>query len=205
MCNTLNRFKENCPRQLDSLPCESCPLALERINAIKADGTKKKRKENEPKNGCDWFIASAEYNYCFWLYNKFLESEPATDREICDMLMIDKQTLESTFNSAIDKLKSIKDSQLIKDLIESVAVIAEQSGLDYTTYMPSEFKEAIRTIEESDNQDLPPEKPKTKIKHPTGLPLHRDGKKVDLFGLYSRKKPPKPEKKDDKKKKDNKE
>jgi hypothetical protein len=179
-------------------------LALERINAIKAEGSEKKRKEAEPESGCPWFVVSAEYNYCFWVYNKSLDSEPMTDREICDMLLISKPVLEKTFDAAIDKLKLLKDSSVIRELAESVAAVVEQSSVDYTTYMPSEFREVIKTLEEAQATEPQKEKPKAKAKHPTGLPLHRDGKKVDLFGLYNRKGPPKQEKKDDKSKKDDK-
>lgn len=206
----LKKFKEVCPRQLSELPCESCPLALERINAIKSDNSDKRKRDLEPSVGCPWFVASAEHNYCFWLYNKFLDNEPVTDRETCDLLLISKQLMEKTFESAIDKLRELKDTSAIKDLAESVLDIAEQSNIDYTSYMPSEFREAIA---KSDAEEIKVEdaskskdKPKTRIKHPTGLPLHRDGKKVDLFGLYSRKivAPKREDKKDESNKKDNK-
>jgi hypothetical protein len=55
--------------------------------------------------------------------------------------------------------------------------------------MPSEFRDIMSKNEETETEikEKTPPGPKKKVKHPTGLPLHRDGKKVDLFGLYSRK------------------
>ena len=196
MGNKLKKFKEVCPRQLSDLPCESCPIALERINAIKADGSDKKKRDSEPQVGCPWFVASSEHHFCFWVYNQFLDGDPASDREICDQLLISKPVLEKTFESAIEKLQEIKESPEMRDLVESVADMAEQSNVDFTSYMPSEFREAmdrtsVPAVEDSDKPKEQKSKIKTRIKHPTGLPLHRDGRKVDLFGLYSRKAPPK--------------
>jgi hypothetical protein len=193
MGKTPSKFSEVCPRQLSELPCSACPSALERINAIKAAKLEKKTADVEPTSGCPWFIASSEDNYCFWSYLKKLDGDPATDKEICDLLLINKTTLEKTCDSAINKLQDIKDTEIIKEFAESVAEIAERTNSDYSAYMPSEFREAIlkSAAEEPSKEEIPDiiDEKKKKKKHPTGLPLHRDGKKVDLFGLYSRKQP----------------
>ena len=208
MDNKLKKFNEVCPRQLKDLPCESCPIALECINAIKSEGSDKKRRDIDPHVGCPWFVASAEHNYCFWVYDQILDGDAATDREICDLLLMSKSTLEKTVDSAISKLRELKDTAAIRDLVDSVSDVADQNHIDFTSYMPSEFKEAMDKTNSKDTaEDTKKDKPrnsKGNVKHLTGLPLHRDGKKTDLWGLYSRSKYKKPEKKNDTEKKDNK-
>lgn len=184
-------FKEVCPRKLDSPPCSACPLAMERLNAIKAEGPADKRKRDlESLPGCPWYIASSENHYCFWNLAKELQDDPRTDREICDLLMISQVILDRTFDSAIEKFKDTKDGEAIKSLQEAVVAATESKHMDYTMYMPDEFKDIIKDTNIvgplSVIDETVPE-PAPKKKHSTGLPLHRDGKKVDLFGLYSRK------------------
>lgn len=187
MKDRTSKFYDVCPRQLDCLPCEACPLALDRINAIKAESAaeRKQNHDAEPNVGCPWFIASSDHNYCFWSYNESLGNDPASDREISDLLLMSKATLTQEYTDAISKLTLIKDSQLIQDLRDTVMDHANNSGdVDYTTYMPNEFRSAIAKVE-TDGADQEP-KQKVKLrKHPTGLPLHRDKRKVDLYGLYS--------------------
>lgn len=195
MKDGLNRFRCVCPRQLSCLPSEPCPLALDQINAIKSDGSDKRKREIEPVlPGCPWYISSAEHNHCFWSLNRFLDSDPISDREICDMLLIHKSTLERVTDAVITHLKSIKDTEAIQDFKETVMDMIGNQCVDFTNYMPNEFRDSIKSViavDESASQDT--NTPKIKRKHPTGLPLHRDGTKVDLYGLTSRRKIVKPE------------
>lgn len=185
-----NKFQEVCPRKLNSPPCSACPLAMERINAIKAEGPADKRKKDlDTLPGCPWYISSSGHSFCFWNLANELQDDPRGDREICDMLMINSAMLDKTFTSAIECLEKIKDSEALKALQEAVQASVESKHMDYTTYMPSDFHEIIKTsslVEDSMSNDSVSEK-KVKKRHQMGMPLHRDQKKVDLFGLYSRK------------------
>jgi AraC-like DNA-binding protein len=187
---------------------------MERLNAVKSDTADKKRPETA--SGCPWYIASREHHCCFWVFAESLE-ESIPDKEICALLGISKTTLEKSFASAIEKLKMLKDTEVIKDLRMMVAERLASQPHDYTTFIPDEFRDMLKKVtQSSDNGAIMDEanretdkKPK---KHPTGLPLHRDGRKVDLFGLYSRKNkarqrtppPIPPEKEEKKEKKDDK-
>jgi len=185
MKDGLNRFRKVCPRHLECLPNEPCPLALEQINAIKAEGTDKRKRDADPLPGCPWYIASAEHNNCFWSLSRCLEGDTVPDREICDMLLINKYSLERTTDSLIEKLKALKDTEMMQDFKDSVLDMIDSQSVDYTNYMPNEFRDSIAKAAEPESDD----KPKVKLrKHPTGLPLHRDGTKVDLYGLTSRRK-----------------
>jgi hypothetical protein len=187
MTEKLSKFRDVCPRQLLNTPCDACPLALDRINAIKAENTAERKRNDmvEPNVGCPWFIASADHNYCFWAYDESLYNDPATDREICDLLLVNKSTVDREFKSGIAKLEAIKDSKEIQDFRDSVLDAAESAEVDLTAYMPDEFRAVIAQPQSTDEpRPDKPLKPKVKLRrHPTGLPLHRDGRKVDLWGI----------------------
>ena len=183
----MDPFLMECPRGLDQPPCEACPLALESINRIKGLGKKDHDNENLP---CDWFILNQEFHHCFWVYYKMLDDDPSTDKEICDMLMINKATLEKDFKSAIQKLIANKDREDVKIFIEMIIEKTSEKGIDYGIYMPSQFRDSIKKIVSEKHEETEEEKEGKikKKKHPTGLPLHRDGKKVDIYSLGSKKK-----------------
>jgi hypothetical protein len=71
--------------------------------------------------------------------------------------------------------------------------IANRAPTDNTMYMPDNFRVNLPLItdDRQDKEDLPedllpPEK--TKRRKNRSMPTHRDGKKTDLYGIYSRKK-----------------
>jgi hypothetical protein len=190
----LSKFKGVCPRELDSLPTDPCPLALECINSVKAEGVdKKKVKETEPTSGCPWFVASADYNYCFWSFYQDMD-EAVPEKTINDLLLINKPTQEFIVKTAVDKLILQKDSSEMQEFKETVLDISSSQAPDYTAYMPSEFRESLHkdSIANQEGEEEKPKKVKKQKmkKHPTGLPLHRSGLRVDLWGLSNKK--PKP-------------
>jgi hypothetical protein len=184
-----SRFQKVCPRQLDAPPCDACPLALEAINSLRADAADKKRKDTEVHAGCPWFVTSAEHGYCFWSYAQSIDKDSVSDKEIGDLLLLSQPTVERVFNSAVEKLQAIKDSDSIRALQEAVALSLEHQAVDYTMYMPEEFRDAIKEAGEAEASSIleaEEDQPSKRRKPSHGLPIHRDGRKVDLFGLYSR-------------------
>lgn len=139
-----------------------------------------------------WYINSEEHNYCFWELNKELHGSPMSNKEIANLLVMTQDELEATFQSAILKLHTNRNEPDIKDFLELI-----QERINTTTdtennsvYMPSNFREKIKELEHEEAAELEKEneanpkrgrgRPKKKMNN---LPLHRDGRKVDLFGL----------------------
>lgn len=149
-------------------------------------------------SGCDWYINSAEHGYCFWNYAKDLD-EPVPDKEICQLLCITQIQLRETFNSAIQKLRDNKDSPIIKEFIETVLDFSTNRKYDddhlvdegkFTLgQLPTGATGEPKTDEEIIDEIECLKKGKVKKtrgrKSLHGMPLHKDGKKVDLYGLYS--------------------
>jgi hypothetical protein len=141
---------------------------------------------------CPWVIHSAEHNFCFWEYNKELHGNPVSDKEICKLLGITQIQLKEAYSSAIQKLQSDKDSDEIMELLESVESLSHSNQNDDTIYLPDTFREKIEDIakkneenieEEADAEPKKIEKRGRKPLFSPGMPIHRSGKKTDLFGL----------------------
>lgn len=186
----------------------SCDSALERIYTIQ--GSKKKTDSDQINTGCPWFINSAEHNYSFWNYIKTLD-EPVADKDICDLLMIDGLTLHSTFDSAVSKLKKLKNTPELQELKEALLDKMNSISQDDTVYLPDEFMsvvdgamlEAKKEELKDPDADLFQDKPRKKRMN--SQPLHIGGKKTDIY--FSTKKTSermKKEKEDAKKAKKNK-
>lgn len=82
-----------CPKKLKSKPCQACSLGKESVDRV--------RKGLEPT--CDWFVADAESNYCFWKYMADRgDGRPLSTAKIAKLLMID----DSEVNKIVSKFKS---------------------------------------------------------------------------------------------------
>lgn len=168
-----------------------CPFALERIHAMQAEIQTSKGGNLEVSVGCEWYINSAEYNYSFKNMLKDLHGSPLSDKEICQLLVITPAQLKEIFNSAIKKLESQKDSPEIRGLIELVAERRLSEDGDNTVYLPDSFKEKMNSISEEsapEEEEKPKKRGRKKIKSAFGMPVHRSGERVDIYGLYSKKK-----------------
>ena len=184
-----NRFCELCPAKENKPPDDPCPLALERIHAMQAEaGNRSKGANLEVTAGCPWYVNSAEHNYCFWNLANELAGSPIPDREICQLLGITQSQLNETFACSIKSLQERKDDKVIRDFIEAVIEKIQSQSDDNTVYLPEHFRMAIERQEEKSKNAEPEEDPDTKpLRKGFGMPMHRDGQKVDLFGLYSQK------------------
>jgi hypothetical protein len=170
--------------------CPGCPMTTGQVCSLAVDAVysaSQNKSKRPPENSCEWFVNSEEYNYCFWILNKELDGNPLTDREICHLLCITQEELSATYNSAIEKLKKNKDNPDVKEFLESIIELSLKNNVDNTTYMPNNFRDKI---EEDDKPEEPAPKKagRPKMKRGLGMPVHRDGRKIDLWGLSKRKK-----------------
>lgn len=182
-----SRFCEACPARLTTRPAEPCPRALERIHAIQAEGPRSK-VDPDSLPGCPWAINSTVHNYCFWSLAAELD-EPLSDREICNLLGINQQTLEKTLQSAILKLQVLKDTDVMNEFVEAVMEVVATQDPDNTVYLPDSYTKAIEVTpdepEEDEDAKLVDDKPK---RRDNSLPMHRSGNKRDIYGIYGKKK-----------------
>lgn len=175
MNNKPNGFCNTCPRKLSKSPNEPCPMAMERIEALKAlqsNGDKKKDLDDLP--GCPWYSISAEYNYCFWrqIMSQDGKIDALEDKEICDSLGLTQAQLDKTFQSGINKFKAKRHTPEFQEMKDHLAHIGSRE-IDNSVYLPDSYVQSFDKI-------LP--EPFDESKPPPKL------KKVQLYGIYSDKK-----------------
>jgi hypothetical protein len=102
-----------CPRKLDELPCEACPLAVLRLKALRNAGKELSEDEEERLPGCPYAILHQMSNYCFFNYSKDYMSESPSDKEIAHMNSVSVDTVKSITAEVLVKLKN---KNVIKEL-----------------------------------------------------------------------------------------
>ena len=176
------KHKNKCCGSCPSRDGQPSPLAIERIHALQ---TNKKVADLDTLPGCQWAINSAEHQYCFWDMTATI-SVPVDDNEIRQLLCLSKQQLKEIEKSALSKLQAKKDSPLMVEFqgILRDKIAANSEGNGYTV----EHTINEEVVEEKDENEIVDEilSKRSGINY-AGQPLHRDGKKVDLYGLYTKK------------------
>lgn len=102
-----------CPRQLDSLPCEYCPLAVLRLKALRNSPDELTEEEEAKLPGCPFSIQHQLSNYCFFNYTKDYLADAPSDKEIAHMNNVSIETVKKIEAKAMEKIKQLN---IIKDL-----------------------------------------------------------------------------------------
>ena len=102
-----------CPRKLEELPCEYCPLAVLRLKALRNNSEELTEDQESLLPGCPWAVNHQMSNYCFFNYiAEYLNIAPS-DKEIAHMNNISVDTVKDTIKGALEKVKTF---EVVKDL-----------------------------------------------------------------------------------------
>lgn len=107
------KMDPRCPRKLDELPCEYCPLAVLRLKAVRNNPEELPEEQESLLPGCDWAVNHQMSNYCFFKYTSEYLSTPPSDKEIAHMNNVSVETVKNATKKALEK---VKEFELIKDL-----------------------------------------------------------------------------------------
>jgi hypothetical protein len=113
-----SKMDKRCPRQLSELPDTWCPLAVQRLKALRHAGRELTEEEEAKLPGCPWAINHQLANYCFF---KFLEdslpdNKNLSEMEIAHYCSISTDTVKKTEKKAIEK---IRKSEYFKEIIDT--------------------------------------------------------------------------------------
>lgn len=109
------KMDPRCPRKLDELPCDYCPLAVLRLKALRNSPKELTEEEESKLPGCPWSINHQMSNYCFFSYIKdYLDVTPS-DKEIAHMNNVSVETVNLIEQKALDKIRKM---DIIKDVDE---------------------------------------------------------------------------------------
>jgi hypothetical protein len=112
------KFDKRCPRQLSCAPTSYCPLAVQRLKAIRHAGRELSEEEEMGLQGCNYAINHQLANYCFF---KFIsdfspDEKPLSDMEIAHFCGISVDSVKKIEKKAIAKMRETSD---IKEVIDT--------------------------------------------------------------------------------------
>jgi hypothetical protein len=160
------------------MPTEACPEALKRLEWQETE------KRGSRPVGCHWGINSEMHSYCFWVLANDID-DGMSDRDIALLLGIEQSQVQKIYLSAIEKLKNNINSKEVQAFVSAIYEKMNSSSRANNAIPDSQIKIPITHVEEPDPESI---KKKKKLRIGVGMPLHRSGTKVDLYGLYTHKK-----------------
>jgi hypothetical protein len=107
-----------CPRQLAKSPSTFCPLAVQRLKALRHAGRELTEEEEALLPGCPWAVSHQLANYCFF---KFIEEftpddKPLSEMEIAHFCGLSIDTIKKVEKKAINKMR---ESENLKEIIQT--------------------------------------------------------------------------------------
>lgn len=122
---------ERCPRQLEEMPDSWCPLAVQRLKAIRNAGRELSEEEEAALPGCPWAVDHQLANYCFFKYiAEYSADKPLSDMEIASLNNISIDTVKRTEKSALHKIRESRDFKTIREEHKGEAIVPDSSSDD---------------------------------------------------------------------------
>lgn len=116
--NSNKPMDKRCPRQLAQTPGSFCPLAVQRLKALRHAGRELTEEEEALLPGCPWAVNHQLANYCFF---KFIsdftpDDKPLSEMEIAHFCNLSIETVKKTEKRA---LQAMRESPGFKEIIET--------------------------------------------------------------------------------------
>lgn len=123
---------KRCPRRLEMMPENWCPLAVLRLKAIRNAGRELTEEEEALLPGCPWAIDHQLAHYCFFQYlAEYTSDKSISDIELAALLNVSVDTVKKIEKSAITKMRN-HDS--LSNLKGDEPVVQDSDGPDYKIY-----------------------------------------------------------------------
>lgn len=144
-----SRFCEVCPRKLNNLPDSPCPLALVRMELIKAG-----KRESPDLPGCPYAITERRHNYCFWSLVNSDSFGPMSSKEISKSLSLTSAQIEKAEKSAISSLKDMGHLSILKKWAEAVKDAHEGLHEQENIYVAETLSDLVTADKEEEFLEL---------------------------------------------------
>jgi hypothetical protein len=125
-------FDCRCPRQLERSPTSFCPLAVQRLKALRHAGRELSEEEEALLPGCPFALNHQLANYCFF---KFIEEFTPDDKQLSDMEIAHYCNLSTETIKKVEK-KALQKMRESKEIREIVAVSGGDTIMDDNDYDP---------------------------------------------------------------------
>lgn len=173
------KFCNQCPANTGT---GASPFALKAIELVKED------PNADLSSCCPYYINSKAHDYCFW---KFIDQdlEPMYVQTIATLLCLNPSLVRSAQESGIRKIKEMYKQGVPEivdfiDLIRSKVVM--QENLSDFAELSEEIQQQLAINNNNEVEEIT-QKSNEKRRKPLDMPVHRGGKKTDIYGIYSEK------------------
>lgn len=134
MSDLKQRFKSRCPRKLDAITTEWCPLAVLRLKTLRASKKELTEAEEAALPGCPWAIDDQLSGYCWFAYEAHnMPENPPADVDIAAMLHVSTDTVRKTVDRAINKIQTCQAIKEIRESHKDEPVVESDFSLDDET------------------------------------------------------------------------
>ena len=115
---TKKAIDKRCPRQLEFMPDTFCPLAVQRLKALRHAGRELTEEEESKLPGCQYATNHQLANYCFFkLVEDYIPDDRTfSDMEIAHFLNISADTVKKVEKKAVQRMR---DSHIFKEIIDT--------------------------------------------------------------------------------------
>ena len=124
---------ERCPRRLEEMPEDWCPLAVMRLKAIRNAGRELTEEEEALLPGCPWAVDHQLAHYCFFEYlTKFTSEKSVSDIELAALLNVSVDTVKKIEKQALTKMREHKSFSSLK--ADGEPLVPDRDSVDYKIY-----------------------------------------------------------------------
>lgn len=112
------KMDKRCPRALSSLPGEWCPLAVQRLKALRHAGRELTEEEEELLPGCKFAVNHQMANYCFFklVAEHMPDSRTFSPVEIAHFNNLSTETVNKIEKQALRNIRESEDMSDIESL-----------------------------------------------------------------------------------------
>lgn len=111
-----NKMDKRCPLGATCMPDSFCPLAVQRLKAIRYSDKELTEEEEDKLPGCKWAIQNQTAHYCYFNYiSNFLPNKQLSEMEIAYMCNISVDEVKRIEKIALEKMKT---SDTFKEITE---------------------------------------------------------------------------------------
>jgi len=126
------KMDSRCLRALGDFPDTWCPLAVQRLKALRHAGKELSEEEENELPGCPWGVNHQVANYCFFklIAEHMPNVKSVSDMEVAHYCNISTESVKKVEKRAIDK---IRKSDSFSEIIEthSGGSVLEDSSTDW--------------------------------------------------------------------------
>jgi muconolactone delta-isomerase len=112
------------------MPDSFCPLAVQRLRAIRTAGKELTEEEESKLGGCVWAVNSQTANYCFFKYiDEFAAEQTLSDIEVAALNCLSVETVKRVEKEAMMKIKNCEEFANLRKDLDGESIFTE-SGSD---------------------------------------------------------------------------